>query len=321
MKMKTMVNRFLSLLILTVVGMSTPVWSALNTALWAERIASTDTVVRASALKDLRALDHAGKIQAASILGSVLHRGPADAERAAWGLAQLGADSEPALLDLIYALSYDEESVAIAVSSAIVPMGGHAVSALERSLEDGNFFIRRRTADILGQIGPAAAPAVHSLLERLTDPQYEVQTAAEQAIRRVGAAGIPELIDAYPDGDESLRRRMVQIMSKFGIRAAAPLINIAKKDPSGYVRMNAMEALTQFQPVPKEALPVFIGALSDMDEGVRGGAVDALSTLGVDAKLAIPTLKRITTNDPDSLVRQKAADAIAVISSSETLKK
>ena len=67
-----------------------------------------------------------------------------------WGLAQLGPDAQPALLDLIYALSYDEESVSVAVSSAIVPMGSHAVGALMRSLEDSNFFVRRRARDDSG---------------------------------------------------------------------------------------------------------------------------------------------------------------------------
>ena len=68
---------------------------------------------------------------------------------------------------------------------------------------------------------------------------------------------------------------------------------IAQKDPSGFVRLSAMEALAQLQPFPKEALPVLIKALSDMDEGVRGGAADSLGMLKSVSQPAIPTLKRL----------------------------
>ena len=294
---------------------------AFDSAGWADRMASPDENTRTAAVQELHGLNGSEKEQAAAILGSVLHRGPVQAQRAAQALTALGPAAEPALLDLIYALSYDEESVAVAVSSVVVPMGGHAVSALRRTLDDPNFFIRRRAADILGQIGPAAAPATKSLVGCLNDPQYEVKEAAQKAIIRIGPSAITELEDAYPNLEEALRRTVVQMLGKYGPPAVPTLINIAKKDPSGFVRVKAMETLAQIQPVSKEGLQVFIASLSDMDEGVRGAAADALGTVGHNAQPAVSKLKRMATGDPDSLVRQKASDALSVIVSSETSKK
>jgi len=294
---------------------------AFNSALWKDRISSNDETVRQGALNDLRALNDEEKGQAAAILGSVLHRGPQEAERAATALAVLGPAAEPALLDLVYALAYDEESVAVAVSSAIVPLGGHAVGALRQCADDPNFFVRRRAIAILGRIGPAAAPAAEALATALSDPQYEVQVAAENAIAKVGPATIPALMKAYAEGDETLRRRIVRLLSPFGRAASASLMLIAKKDSNGFVRLNALQGLAQLQPFPKELLPVFIDALNDFDEGVRGGTADALGSLGPAALPTARALKRISENDPDSLVRQKASDALSVILSTETLKK
>ena len=294
---------------------------AFDSHVWADRMASEDEAVRNSALADLKTLQGTEREQAISILSSVLHRGPLQAERAALGLAQLKVDAEPVLIDLIYALSYDEESVALAVSSAIVPLGGRAVGPLRRVLDDANFFTRRRAVDILGRIGPAAAPAVTPLIETLFDTQYEVQNAAEKTLIAIGPAAIPGIMSTFPKANEVQRRRLVQIMGHYGAPAADSFITIARKDASPYVRLNAMDQLGQIQPLPKEALPVLLKALSDFDESVRGGVADILGSLGPVAKPLAPTLQRIAGDDPDSLVRQKATDALTVITSTETLKK
>jgi len=288
---------------------------------WSERFESKDEAVRKTALNDLKALNHDERRQAAVILGSMLHRGHDPAEHAAWGLTALGAEAEPALPDLMYALSYDEESVAVAVSSAVIPMGAHAVGPLKRMLDDSNFFIRRRSAEILGKLGANAASATGALLERLADPQYEVQVAAEHALILIGPAAIPELMKTYYKDDEGARRSVVKLLGNFGPPAASPLAEVAKKDASGFVRLSAIEALAQLNPFPKEALPAMINGLYDLDEGVRGGSADALSSLGATANPAIPVLKRLSAGDPDTLVRQKMSDALTAITPPEPAKK
>ena len=188
-----------------------PAAQAFDSTLWKDRIASNDAAVRNAALNDLHALNKEEKSQAASILGSVLHRGPIDAERAALALAVLGPDAEPALLDLVYALGYDEESVAVAVSSAIIPLGGHAVGALGAKVwAIPIFFVPPRSA---ADSGTSSVPGVGAgcggtlMVEALNDPQYEVQmSAAENALAESGTRPlIPCLNERHiDDGDEGL---------------------------------------------------------------------------------------------------------------------
>lgn len=318
MKTNFTMRKFHKYLLRSALALAVPfVIAGAEPSLWVERIDSEDPAVRSAALADLNSLSAEEKRQVAVILASVLHRGAHDAEHAASGLAQLGPNAEPALADLVYSLSYDEESVAVAVSSAIVPMGAKAVPALSRALDDSNFFVRRRAAHALGQIGPAAVLAAPRLIDALSDVQYDVYTAAENALMQIGPAAIPSLSRAMTKSDERLRRQLIRILGSYGQPSAIVLMETARHDDSGFVRVGAIDEIARLQPLPKGALDTLMAALRDLDEGVRGGAVDALSSLGKVAQPALPLLTRLSTNDTDSLVRQKALDAVAAISAAK----
>ncbi len=214
----------------------------------------------------------------AILLGRSMHSGPEQAVKAAESLAAMGSAAEPAAKDLVYALSYDDPDVAVAISSAIVAIGAKAVPPLKDALLDPNFCVRRRSADVLGRIGPAAASAAGALVEALSDPQYDVHMAAERALVTIGPGVIPDLTRVYPKSDEPTRRRLIQIMGRLGPDAVPHLVQMAKKDPSGFVRLSAVEELSQMTPFPAHALGAIESRLSDMDESVRGGTVDALGT-------------------------------------------
>jgi len=246
-------------------------------------------------------------------LGRQMHHGPEEAEKAAQEMLPLAAQAGPVLQDLMYALSYDEERVAVVVSSVIAGVGAPAVAPLRLSLQDGNFFIRRRAADILGQIGPAAASAVPQLIDNLSDTQYEVHMAAENALRKIGAPALSGLTRALTLKDEGLRRRVVDIMGSMGPAAAPALMNTARRDESSFVRLSAIENLPALQPLPPTVIPALINSLRDLEEGVRGAAADALGSLGAAAQPAVKELTRLSTDDPDSLVRKKAQDALGAI--------
>lgn len=254
----------------------------------------------------------------ATVEGRQLHHGPAEAKAAAQRLAVLGADAEPALQDLVYALGYDEEDVAVAVSSAVVIIGARAVPPLTQALDDPNFFIRRRAAGILATLGPAAAPAADALVGCLNDAQVDVVTAADKALRQIGAGAVPAVSRAYRrEASEGVRRQYIRILGALGPDAAPVLVQAARKDASGFVRLSAIEELSRMQPIPRDAMGVITVSLQDLDESVRGAAADALASIGPAAAGASSSLKRLAETDPDSLVRQKAAEAYRVVSSTE----
>jgi len=176
-----------------------------------------------------------------------------------------------------------------------------------------NFLVRRRAAETLARIGPAAAPAVPELIDALSDDQYAVHKAAENALTRIGAPAVSALTRGLSTRNEQLRRRIVSILGHLGPSSAPALVQTLRKDESSFIRLSAIESLGQLQPLPVTVVPALIGALSDLDEGVRGAACDVLGSLGSAAQSAEKSLALLSTSDPDSLVRRKAQDALKTL--------
>ena len=62
---------------------------------------------------------------------------------------------------------------------------GEALPALIKAMDDLTHF--EHAVEVLGEMGPAAAPAVDRLIEALDEPDYEDQIAATYALARIGA--------------------------------------------------------------------------------------------------------------------------------------
>ena len=87
-------------------------------------------------------------------------------------------------------------------------MGGEAVPALQKALDDRAAAVKSNAALTLGLIGPAARAAVPALALALKDADPGVRQAAAQAMGSIGSAARPaasRLNDLLADRDASVR--------------------------------------------------------------------------------------------------------------------
>lgn len=88
------------------------------------------------------------------------------------------------------------------------------------------------------------------------------------------------------------------------------LKDLNSPDPS--IASNAIFELKGLKISPKEALPALVSALKNQSEFVRLGAVNAISEFGAEAQPAVPSLIG-SLKDRDPLVREAAVLALMVI--------
>src|SRR5205085_171038 len=109
-----------------------------------------------------------------------------------WNVRQSAADvlaglGEPGAEALVGCLG-DRERRRLA-EPALVRMGPAALPALEAALENPDAQVRGAAAGVLGDLGPAAAPAVPALAKRLAAPDHkEMRQAAAVALGQIGPA-------------------------------------------------------------------------------------------------------------------------------------
>src|SRR5580698_947192 len=127
-----------------------------NESLLHDQLLSNDAGVENDALNRIPFLTPDQKRQLVPRLVQALQSHDAEAPRAAAALAVLGPAAAGALPELVDALHIDEEAVTSGVAQAIVKAGPAAVKPLQAVLTDSNFLVRRRAAEILGQLGDSA---------------------------------------------------------------------------------------------------------------------------------------------------------------------
>lgn len=93
--------------------------------------------------------------------------------------------SASAAADLAAALADAEESVRRKAADALVELGPAAVTSTAAQLESADVGVRRLAVFVLGQLGADAQDAVAALRQRLQDPDSEVRQLAALAIRRI----------------------------------------------------------------------------------------------------------------------------------------
>lgn len=172
--------------------------------------------------------------------------------------------------------------------------GARAVPGLIDDLQGTDVQAQALAAMHLGEIGPAAKPAVPALLAlaRTSSDSYVTTTAS----------------GALPTIDLSAAR---EVMAQH--RAA-----LDDADPQ--IRRNAAGTLGALGPLAKPAVPALLKALGDSDDLVRDRATRALGQIGIPSKDVTVGLLR-SLHDPVSFVRHTAMSQIAFggIISPETL--
>lgn len=252
--------------------------------------------------------------QAAKALGWV---GPAAAPVLIQALADPKTRVRPAMVDalwtigpaakeirpvLVKALSDTNPEVQLTAAIALAKFGAtdDVVQGLAGLLNAPTYRLRHAAVGSLGQLGPAAVPA---LAKALTAPK-EMLADVHQ----------PDKYSDEKKGDQHghLRFNIVRILLQLGrdAKAAVPALAQTLSDPYLGIRQDAARTLSGIGPDASAAVPALIKALDDKD--MLHEVLKTFYAIGPGAKEAIPALERVrdTTKGLDQIYATSALEAI-----------
>lgn len=192
----------------------------------------------------------------------------------------------PGLIDALQdSLHPHTREHAAQILGAFGPSAHPAVPALTLALADSSDGVRSDAAAALGQIGPAAASATQALVRLAADPRPTVRRSAISALGRVAA---PEdtVVPLFATALATDSSADVRVVAAYALAAlgekALPGISAAVQalaHPAPTVRRAAANALEQFGPGARAAIPALTAATRDGDAAVAGAAVRALAAV------------------------------------------
>jgi HEAT repeat protein len=199
-----------------------------------------------------------------------------------------------------------------------------SLPALSEAANDSDLRVRRAALDVLGVVGPAAAPALPALTRALHDPDRFVRWSAIRTIGSIGGAAarpaMPALTMLLEDDDLDVRKAaadtikhlngpIVSTSQSPGAHSAVPALIRSVRTADPEMRITAIQTLRGMGAEMKPALPVLREALADNDARVRQAAAEAIGLLGSSAADAAEDL-RSAMNDQSPDVRQAAGEAL-----------
>jgi HEAT repeat protein len=239
-------------------------------------------------------------------------------QMAARALSELEADPK-VVRPMVEAMVGDDPALADRVLSAFASLGARAVPHAIEALQDPER--RVRALQVLGRIGPEAAPAVPALTELLKSEDANTRTEALYVLASIGPgakAAVGPISENLAVSDPKVQQVAAYALGKIGADAresAAALRKLVASEDE-LVRLTAIWALLQIGPrtddLVKAALPVLTDALKHKRDFVRIEAAMALGDLGKSATDALPALQT-ALRDPSAGVRSAAAAAIEKI--------
>ena len=191
------------------------------------------------------------------------------------------------------------------------------VPELIKDLGAEDKFVRRKAAELLGEIGPPARSAVPALIGALEDRDQQVWFNSAMALARIGPGAeeaIPALVKwldgSKGQGERRAYRRQVWYRTAYALGrigpAAIPELVKALDDDKAFARSGAAKALGFIGPKAVEAAPRLAAKLGDSDSEVRLQIAEALGQIGpVAIPLIIPALSA-----PETLARTAATFAL-----------
>ncbi len=217
------------------------------------------------------------------------------------------------------ALQDADEKAVLHALDALAALGPPAVPRLIDALKHEK--LRGQVAYVLGQIGPAAAPATPALAKLIADKDDRVAHEATLALAHIGPGAkeaVPALTAALAHDKTSNAHAIVYALGSIGPVAgeAEPVLLGLLDNSDRQLALVSAWALAHISPtsaeVAKKALPLLIAGLKDRAVLVRQGAAEGLGSLGPAAKEAVPALQS-AGNDKDPSVRAAVTRALALI--------
>ncbi len=225
---------------------------------------------------------------------------------AAAAIGAIGPGAEPAVPALVEALN-DDHAMKIQAAHALARIGAGSVSRLGAIVKDKG---RGRWAvSILGELGPAAAPAVDSLRAALKSATDEFAREIMRTLGRIGpdaAAAAPELIEILNGKDNKLRLAAANALGNVRATDAIPvlekLVQAEDTEEGADLALAAAGGLVLIEGPKGEHLPLvlprLIAGLDNKSRLIRREAATVIGAVGPAAAAAIPALVR-GLQDPD----------------------
>lgn len=225
-------------------------------------------------------------------------------------------DQIPVLIEAL-----DDANVRYGASLALTKLPTKAVPALRKSLASGKGDVPVWSAYTLGQIGPAAQPAVGDLIKALASSDDALRAATAQALGKIGpsaATAVDPLANALTDAKHNVRSRAAVALGQIGPSAKNAVGKLIGALFDSRLRKLARTALTQIGPA---AVNPLLNSLDDdkirFDVSIVLLQVDpkAAKRLGLDNATAadLPAL-RLVLNDLTRVPAERTAAATALAS-------
>jgi HEAT repeat protein len=286
------------------------------------------------------ALGHVGAGAVAVLTGLARDREAGVRRSAAWAFWWLGPGGREAV-PLLRELLLDDADVRACAALALLrsdPGSTAAVSVLTDLLHESGSDFRADVARALGATGTIAKPVIPALVELLVDKEWNVQSAAEEALKGIGPEAAPELAKLFRKGGTESRGRIAQVLGKFGpdamplfrellrdgdrgarLAVTGGLQNVGPaaisvliellRNGDGEIRLAATKSLQDIGPA---VVPAVTGLLTHDAKEVRHHVAILLGSLGPDAKAAAPAIAELLS-DHDLEVRLAAAWAATIV--------
>jgi HEAT repeat protein len=238
---------------------------------------------------------------------------PSDGVRrkAAFALGRIAPDAKQGVPVLIQALDDKNEDVREAAMNAVSKFGADAVPALIEVLKAKKTPRSLEAARALAEIGGQAEGAIPTLKTWLYAADITWQSAAGQALGKIGKPAVRVLVEATKDSQESTRVNAVNALTAVGAEAVPDLVDALGNKHVDVRRLAAMHLAGQYVNDKMVVLGLAY-SLKDEDEQVRLSCAQGLQNLGLMAKLAAPKLREALT-DGNWNVRACAYYALAAM--------
>jgi HEAT repeat protein len=224
---------------------------------------------------------------------------------------------------LVWAATFEDQAYRVRPCLDLVRLGFDAPRYIVadapgdwlRGLKSQNARVRRRSAEMVGEIGPVAADAIPALTALLKDPDGAVRAAAHDALGKVTSEATLEIRKALKDSDPKVR---IDAIWKLGMKyerdakVVAPAVMELLKDQDPKVRGQAANILGGMRLESRIVVPALIKAAHDNDLEVRTLAAHSLGRMGKEAIPAIPALLDDLKSKTPTL-RGWSADALGEI--------
>ncbi len=230
---------------------------------------------------------------------------------AAAGLARLGPEAVPALLDVF---KDDSPAATAAAADALSRLGVDAASAIPELLKlakSGAAPQRKDAIGVLGAIASRPEAVVPPLTDLLSSEESTVRNSAILALANYGVAAkpaVPKLRTMLADEDESVRMTAADTLAAIGPEAAAAVPDLLTRvrTDAGPVALAAARALSR---IGKPAVPGLVELLGS--EQSRRLALVVLEQVGTDAADAAKPVAGLLASGDEETERQAAVTLAA----------